>query len=317
MNYQYTSLLADSIAGFIQFKHALGVRFDGGEYMMRRLDQYCSAHQATGLTRDVVEGFVADYESGKDLPDRSGLSYLRGFARFLQTSGQPSAHILRSPYGQTRRRPATFLLSSAQIEAFFQAAATISYADPWAWQAKAFFGLMLACGLRTCETRRLNRDDIDYENLSIDIVWSKGPRSRRLFVTTEVADMLKRCDQQNDSFAPRRQSFFVSGLGNRVHTTTPGILFNRIWQAAGLPVFDTKPKPGPYAFRHHFAYANIERWAANGIDPSTRISYLARYMGHADIESTYYYLHLSPDYTATYAESYHNCELLLPEVDND
>jgi len=317
MSYQFTSPLADSITAFIHFKHALGVRFDGGEYMMARLDQYCSTHPVTGLTRDTVEGFVADYESGKQLPDRSGLSYLRGFARFLQTRGQADAYVLTSQYGQVRHRPATYLLSSAQIEAFFQAAAVFEYADPWAWQAKAFFGLMLACGLRTCEARRLNRGDIDYAAQTIDIVWSKGPRSRRLFITTEVADMLRRCDQHNDKFTPARQPFFVSGWGNRVHTTTPGIVFHRIWRLAGLPEPDKKPKPEPYAFRHHFAFANIERWAADGIDPTTRLAYLARYMGHANIESTYYYLHLSPDYAAVYAQSRHGSELLLPEVDND
>ena len=77
------------------------------------------------------------------------------------------------------------------------------------------------------------------------------------------------------------------------------------------------PKPIPYAFRHHFAYANIERWAACGIDPLTMLPYLARYMGHADISSTYYYLGLSPDYAATYAATANTSQTLIPEVSDD
>ncbi|MEZ5087226.1 MAG: hypothetical protein R2722_13590 [Tessaracoccus sp.] len=97
---------------------------------------------------------------------------------------------------------------------------------------------------------------------------------------------------------------------------TPGVVLAKIWTAAGLPIPTANPAD-PYALRHHFAFANIERWAADGIDPLTMLPYLARYMGHADISSTYYYLALSPDYTATYAATAHAYQALIPEVSDD
>ena len=41
--------------------------------------------------------------------------------------------------------------------------------------------------------------------------------------------------------------------------------------------------PHPHSLRHGFAVANLRRWASNGTDLSVMLSYLACYMGHADL----------------------------------
>ena len=66
--------------------------------------------------------------------------------------------------------------------------------------------------------------------------------------------------------------------------------------------------------RHHFAYANIERWIRQGTDVAAMLPYLARYMGHVSIESTYYYIHTSPDFMDAYADITGKSQSLLPEV---
>ena len=44
------------------------------------------------------------------------------------------------------------------------------------------------------------------------------------------------------------------------------------------------------------------------------LPYLARYMGHASIESSYYYIHSSPDFLDADAEITADRQSLLPEV---
>jgi integrase len=74
-------------------------------------------------------------------------------------------------------------------------------------------------------------------------------------------------------------------------------------------------QPRPYDFRHHFAYANVERWMAQGKDVTAMLPYLARYMGHATVDSSYYYIHTSPDFMDSYADIADNKALsVLPEV---
>ena len=93
-----------------------------------------------------------------------------------------------------------------------------------------------------------------------------------------------------------------------------GTVFNRIWDLAGLARPAGGQQPRPYDFRHHFAYANIERWMARGTDVAAMLPYLSVYMGHATVESTYYYIHTSPDFMDAYSHITKESQSLLPEV---
>ena len=53
---------------------------------------------------------------------------------------------------------------------------------------------------------------------------------------------------------------------------------------------------------------------AQGRDVTAMLPYLARYMGHATVESTYYYIHTSPDFMDDYAHITDTSQSLLPEV---
>jgi len=91
-------------------------------------------------------------------------------------------------------------------------------------------------------------------------------------------------------------------------------MFGRIWDQAALPRPVAGQQPRPYDFRHHFAYANIHRWMKQGNDVAAMLPYLSRYMGHATFDSTYYYVHTSPDFIDSYAEITRHSQSLLPEV---
>jgi hypothetical protein len=51
-----------------------------------------------------------------------------------------------------------------------------------------------------------------------------------------------------------------------------------------------------------------------GRDVTAMLPYLARYMGHAGFESTFYYVHTSPDFMHAYADITGKNASLLPEV---
>lgn len=51
-----------------------------------------------------------------------------------------------------------------------------------------------------------------------------------------------------------------------------------------------------------------------GKDVAALLPYLSRYMGHAGLESTYYYVHTSPDFMDTYAHITREGGSVLPEV---
>ncbi|MDE6516594.1 MAG: hypothetical protein K2L18_01920, partial [Acetatifactor sp.] len=44
--------------------------------------------------------------------------------------------------------------------------------------------------------------------------------------------------------------------------------------------------------RHAFAARNLIKWIDNGLDVNNLLPYLSTYMGHSELNSTFYYIHL-------------------------
>ena len=114
---------------------------------------------------------------------------------------------------------------------------------------------------------------------------------------------------------PEREYFFPGGHGGICSSSAVSANFRNIWISAGLKR-DGRIKPRAYDFRHHFACANIMRWSEEGRDVQAMLPYLMRYMGHASLESTYYYIHLIPDYFPQYSSLTASSEDLIPEVED-
>ena len=309
----FVSAFSTELDEYLVFKENMGFYGKSRIWYLKQFDTYCAEHDHTVFDRSAVEGWVTTQleRSGRY---RSWMSYIRDFGRWLQTSGNTEAYVLSDQWKAGRVTPQPYLLTSHEIEAFFAAAKRPNIASPWSWQAAAFFTLMHSCGLRTGEVRGLLVNKIDLDDGYIDVMWSKGRRSRRLPITDDVVDTLTTCHQRTRARFASRQHFFVSATGNPVTPAAVGVTFNRIWDQAGLPRTTGGRRPRPYDFRHHFAYANIERWMRQGKDVTAMLPYLTRYMGHATFESTFYYVHTSPDFMDAYAGITSTSESLLPQV---
>ena len=313
----FTSAFALQLEFYLAFKEQMGCYGASRIWYLKRFDAYCTAHGRTVFDRDTVEGWVSE-RLGRSGPYRSWMSYIRDVGRWLQAHGQRDAYVLSDRWKAQRLPAHPYLLGSDEINAFFTAAAAVKAASPWRWQAVAFFTLMHCCGLRTGETRLLRPEDVHLRDRTLDVLDSKGNRSRRLPLTADVAKVLAGCDRATRSrFGPARGTYFVSGTGNEVTAATVAVIFQRIWDQAGLPRPVGGQQPRPYDLRHHFAYANVERWMAEGKDVMAMLPYLARYMGHSSIESTFYYIHTSPEFLRAYEGLTAAGRSPLPEVGFD
>jgi len=310
----FASAFAPELDAYLAFKEKMGFYGSSRISYLKRFDAYCSAHGRVAFDRDTVEGWVTD-QLARSGGYRSWMSYIRDVGRWLQVHGHRDAYVLSDRWKAQLVLAHPYLLSRHEIETFFAAAATLRAESPWRWQAVAFFTLMHSCGLRTGEARLLTPAHVHLRDRNLDVVSSKGNRSRRLPMTSEMSEVLVGCDRASrERFGPSRRTFFVSATGNQVTAASVGVIFRRIWDAAGLPRPAGGQQPRPYDFRHHFTYANVERWARQGRDVTAMLPYLARYMGHASIESSFYYIHTSPDFLDAYADITAESQSLLPEV---
>ena len=311
--YGFTSAFAAQLEEYLAFKQSMGCYGTSRYWYLRRFDAYCAQHDRRVFDRDTVEGWVSEQidRSGRY---RSWMSCIRDFGRWLQAHGHSNAYVLSDRWKAPFVPAHPYLLTTDEIDRFFAAAAHLEAQSPWRWQATAFFTLMHSCGLRTGEARALLTDHVDLHAGHLDIVWSKGNRSRRLPATGDVVEVLTACDKASRQQFPSRGTFFVSATGNTVTASAVGLVFHRIWDQAGLPWPADGSNPRPYDFRHHFAYANIERWMTQGTDVTAMLPYLSRYLGHATFDSTFYYVHTSPDFMRGYADLAAAGQTLLPEV---
>jgi integrase len=310
----FTSTFATQLNEYLVFKENMGFYGNSRIWYLRKFDAYCTEHDRAVFDRDTVEGWVRAQlaMSGRY---RSWMSYIRDFGRWLKVHGHEKAYVLSDQWKASFVPARPYLLTSNEIEAFFTAAAALTAQSPWRWQAVAFFALMHSCGLRTGEACALAAEQVNLRYGHVDVMWSKGNRSRRLPLTGEIIDILTICERASrNRFGPSRQTFFVSATGNQVTASAVGTVFNRVWDQAGLPRPTGGQQPRPYDFRHHFAYANIERWMAQGKDVTAMLPYLSRYMGHATVDSTFYYIHTSPDFMESYAHITRGSQSLLPEA---
>ena len=298
---------------YIAFKASMGISGTSRIWYLKKFDAYCAEHGLEVFDRDTVEAWVTAQLSTSG-QYRSWMSYLRDFGRWLRTVGHSDAYVLSNQWRAQFVPAHPYLLTKREIDAFFIAAGHLDTSSPWRWQAIAFFMLMHSCGLRTGEVRGLGTGDVDLAGKRIDVMASKGNRSRRLPISDDVARILAECDEiSTANFGRSRSAFFVSSKGTPVTPAAVGVIFNRIWDEAGLMRQSVDKRPRPYDFRHHFAYANIERWMDEGIDVTAMLPYLSTYMGHATVESTYY-IHTSPDFMNSYAHLMAQGSSPLPEV---
>ncbi|MCA5960177.1 tyrosine-type recombinase/integrase [Blautia sp. RD014234] len=175
---------------------------------------------------------------------------------------------------------------------------------------------MYCCGLRCKEARTLARQNVHLDRGYLDVLQSKGPKSRRVYISQELTEYLAGYDSRISRLFPDRTFFFPNRKGRPYGACWLERNFLRFWYAAFPEKKDSGISIRAYDLRHHFVYANMNRWLREGKDVNAMLPYLMRYMGHSEIKNTLYYFHLVPDIYGGILEMSGHSEGLIPEVDD-
>lgn len=304
---------------FLAYKTALGLKYKTGEYYLKVFLKYANSANPTIQVpdRELVSGWCAR-ASGNPGCLHNMASVIREFSKYLVMSGYENAYILPPKRGSRLDPHLPHFFTSAEIKAFFDRCDKTSKRGEWPGRELVIptvFRLLYCCGLRCREARMLLCSDVCLEGKHIDIKESKGC-SRRIFISDGLAEALKRYGEQMARIIPDRAYFFPRNQYEPYKENFISTNFNRIWRAA-LPHFNSPIKPRAYDLRHHFAYANLNRWAEQSKDVNVMLAFLMRYMGHKNIHSTLYYFHFVPEYFGAFAQKARALESLVPEVPHE
>lgn len=146
----------------------------------------------------------------------------------------------------------------------------------------AMAGLMLYCGLRTCEVLALTVADVDIGGRWLS-VHGKGGKDRRVPLDTDVAAMLNAYLLTERPDTDQAALFIVAkGPTKGQPLTSAGVrtIFRYHRATAGVPA------GAPHALRHTFGTALAEA----GVD----LAVMQALLGHAHVDTTARYIHLAP-----------------------
>lgn len=320
MSNEYSSIFASYIVDFVATKRVSGYIYETAEFYLHDFDNYCSRH-ATSRTfsRDLILGWAKVRNEEAPGTHRARISPIRELGKYMQLLGISDAFVLPSALHRKIERYVPHFFTNQEITSFFEACDNLKpHAEMHARHLvlPVFFRLLYCCGLRTCEARTLRIENVDIQCGVIDIINSKGNRSRRVPISQDLLALFRTYDARVSTIYPDRIYFFPTIRSECYRRSSISSTFNKIWKAADLGQ-GCGNKPRAYDFRHHFALSNINRWIAANVDINSKLPYLSRYMGHSCLESTDYYLHLVPEFFQTFCEKVKITESVLPEVDYD
>ena len=284
-------------------------------WYLKRFDAYCTAHDRAAFDRDTVEGWVSEQlaRSGRY---RSWMSYIRDVGRWLQAHGHADAYVLSDRWKAQVVPAHPYLLSSDEIEAFFAAAATPGRALPVAvasgrvLHADALLraadrgnpaAATRARAPARPEPRRRVRQGQPLPPAAADRRGHRDPGRLRPGIGAHGS--ARRGARSSSPRPATRSPPRPSGRSSTASGTRPVSRGRRAVSGRG-PTTSATTSPTP---------TSNGGWR-KASDVTAMLPYLARYMGHASIESTYYYIHTSPEFLHAYADITAASQSLLPEV---
>lgn len=196
------------------------------------------------------------------------------------------------------RRPVPFIFSPHQIAALTDAAARITgQGDFRPLMFSTLFGLLACTGMRVSEALRLRMEDVTREGLVIHETKFRKSRFVPLHFSARRA---------LEFYLARRrrmlgETVFLAADGRRLVYSCVLRNFVRLLNDIGLDPTGT-PRPRIHCLRHTFAVRSLEACAGDRARVGTHQVALATYLGHADLEGTYWYQRNTPILMATIAD---------------
>ncbi len=207
------------------------------------------------------------------------LSAARSFFSWLLRSGKIEVH----PASRLRQarvpRPLPHHLKESEVVQLISAPNT---GKGLGRRDRALLEFLYSSGARAAETVDLNAEDIDWERATAR-VRGKGRKERLVALGSHAKQALKQYleDPSRPRPVPRAQrAVFLNARGGRLTTRSLG----RIVRAAMLASKNVR-HASPHTFRHSFA--------THMLDHGTDLRSVQELLGHAHIETTQIYTHVS------------------------
>lgn len=289
-----------TVERYIAHKRSLGCVFGTESFLLRSFADYVDRHvPCEPLTIKLALEWATSPGTGNRAYYAKRLDVLRGFARYLVVTEPATQVPPKGILGSSVSRIEPYIYTHEEIAALMQAAreraTSTRKANPL--RNATLIGLLACTGMRVGEALALDNADVNLEERLISVRNSKNLPLRMVPITTCTAHRLREYQLARDKcFGPGsdRSAFFLSARGGRLSYASFWWVFVRLRAQAGLGDDGAGRSPRIHDLRHTFACNHLLRAYRDGLDIDAAVQNLARYLGHANLAATYYYLTAVP-----------------------
>lgn len=295
----YESALGPAIRRYLELKFALGRRFAVESATLQSVDRFLTALPvaAQDLTAATFQSWCQTQLAVTNGVRRNRMRIVRNFCLYRRRT-EPDCFVPNPILFPTRHQPAApYIYSPSQVAQLLDACPSLprSPSSPLRPEViRLAIVLLYTTGIRRGELLRLTISDFDSRQRTLFIGASKFHKSRILPLPEDVIGEVERylrIRRQHHRVSPEMPLIWNRTHGGRAYTGQ-GLRSNleillercRIHTPAGR-------FPRVHDFRHSFAANALIRWYRSNVDVQAKLPFLAAYLGHVSVLSTYHYLH--------------------------
>ena len=292
--------MLSKVRTYLAHRRALGFQLKSEGLRLLEFARYADALGHRGpLTTRLALNWACLPKSADRLYRARRLEIARTFAKHLVLTEPQTQIPPRHLLGPAHRRRSPHLYSSAQLQQLLHRAGQLKgQLRPYTWQT--LMGLLACTGLRISEAMRLEPGDVDWKQSLLIIRASKYGKTRLVPLHRSALEPLRAYARRRQESFPLAQYFFVSDQGTRLAHSTVGETFSQLRK--GIP-YRRRP-PRLHDLRHTMASQVLQRWQSRRKGAVNRILILSRFLGHSNVEDTYWYLTALPQLLAEAAQRF-------------
>ena len=309
-NYNFQSIFSKELQKYVDYKRALGYKFNTGVEECKQVDKYfCKINlDKKELTKDVVLDYCKRKDNESISTQSKRIFTIKLFAAFLVSNNFKNIYIYEYPIKQSKYNFVPYIYTDKEIQQIFKA-----IIDDNNFKYFVIFNLLYSCGLRIGEVLSLKIENVNIEKGYLKIINSKENNNRFVYLSDSMLGNLKK--YINSSFIT---SYVFPNINNNPYSNnTLETYFKKILEKCNIKRREDNKGPRIHDLRHTFAVKTLDLMYEKGYEYYTTLPILSKYLGDKCITHTEYYLRLTNYNHHKVVDKADKNDYILPEVKYD
>lgn len=305
-HFEYKSVLATYIKGFIHMKEASGCNFLRGKWILFEIDRFFQENNILEpvFTRELVQKWRKTRVNDSQSTIYSKYSIISQLARYMSRQGL-ECFIPRLPgFGSSKWNFTPYIFTHKQIDQLFCRSNMLRMYDRHMsntmFSVPAVLRLIYSTGLRVSEALSIKNADIKFDKRHILIRKTKNGCERIVPINDGLCEVLQQYANYRDKIPVRHVSspnsfFFIKSDGRYCAAQSIYKWFRLLLAECSIPYVGNHHGPRVHDLRHTFAVHAFIQMAHNGMDLYSSLPIISACLGHKSLSATEQYVRLTSE----------------------